>query len=276
MIYIKCSSFGVKIYHMYKLFNTLSIPSLFLFALFMSSCEDNSIDNSPSLKIKEVLYVTQTTAVTGGLVSSNGGSSIQNKGVCWSTNPNPTIKDSVIYGPNSSGWYRAVLRGLTPNTKYYVRAFGETYESLKYSKALTFTTSDEPSVFPPCTPDAGSMMLKGSKITFGAAKYTDGPYWGRSDNGVYGYEANGSNGTLRFEFSEIPVNGVYATTDGIDINEGECIIYGNLKEGISHQRYLSWPGDTVYVAKGKDGKLTFSFCDIRLGVEESTSGSISN
>lgn len=38
--------------------------------------------------------INQTTATSGGNVTSNGGHTVSARGVCWSTSPNPTIADS--------------------------------------------------------------------------------------------------------------------------------------------------------------------------------------
>ena len=48
----------------------------------------------PELSTSVVIDITYKTAVSGGTIASDGGTSIISRGVCWSTSPNPTISDS--------------------------------------------------------------------------------------------------------------------------------------------------------------------------------------
>src|SRR5690606_31293801 len=48
---------------------------------------------TPSVTTSPVTGITNNTAVSGGTVTYNGGGAIIEKGICWSTSPDPDIQD---------------------------------------------------------------------------------------------------------------------------------------------------------------------------------------
>jgi hypothetical protein len=77
---------------------------------------------------------------------SEGDAALTSKGVCWSESPNPTTADHVSI--NTTADFTGTITGLTPFTKYYVRAFAtNTPFGTTYSEAREFTTrNDQPVV----------------------------------------------------------------------------------------------------------------------------------
>ena len=72
------------------------------------------------------------------------GSPVQEKGVCFSQSPNPTIsnlKSMAPSNPTNSG--KAILSGLKPSTKYYVRAYAKSGSNVFYGNELSFTTTND-------------------------------------------------------------------------------------------------------------------------------------
>ncbi|MCF0173887.1 MAG: hypothetical protein HUJ95_00965, partial [Bacteroidales bacterium] len=68
--------------------------------------------------------VTSTTATCGGNITSDGGSAIKGRGVCYSTSENPTTADSkVVASSAGTGEFSCDITGLTKGTTYYVRAY---------------------------------------------------------------------------------------------------------------------------------------------------------
>ncbi len=81
------------------------------------------------------------SAVGGGDVTSDGGAGIFEKGVVYSTNPNPTINDQKKdFGSQSAGAFQTTLHGLASNTKYYLRAYAINYYGVAYGNQVTFTS----------------------------------------------------------------------------------------------------------------------------------------
>ena len=86
--------------------------------------------------------VTATSAVVGGFVTIGEDSHVFARGVCWSTDPHPTINNNQITGEAVTGSQTDILVGLTSGTTYYVRAYMVTDYGLAYGEELSFTTLD--------------------------------------------------------------------------------------------------------------------------------------
>jgi len=111
---------------------------LFLFLLIFHSCRKNP--DPPLLTTKDVTEISYTTANSGGDVTDDGGSSIVTRGMCWSTEQEPTVQDSIITEAGELGAFTCTLTGLVPNTTYYVRAFATNVDRVGYGNEVSFTT----------------------------------------------------------------------------------------------------------------------------------------
>jgi hypothetical protein len=106
----------------------------------------NPIGNLPTVSTSVISNITNTTAISGGVVSSQGGSPVTARGVCWSTSPNPTISNSFTTDASGTGTFTSTLNGLTSNTTYYIRAYATNSFGTNYGIQQTFTTITTPSV----------------------------------------------------------------------------------------------------------------------------------
>ncbi len=88
----------------------------------INSCKKDNETKVPSLTTAEVIEIAQTTATSGGSITDDGGAAITARGVCWSTNQNPTISDSKTIDGTGTGSFTSTMSGLEPATTYYVRA----------------------------------------------------------------------------------------------------------------------------------------------------------
>src|SRR5690554_1560326 len=121
----------------------LTFPLLIVGVLlvFASSCKkDNSI---PVLSTSAVTDITQTTAISGGNITSDGGATVTARGVCWSTGQTPTISDNKTTDGTGAGTFVSNISGLEPNTTYYVRAYATNGAGTGYASAMLFTTTLE-------------------------------------------------------------------------------------------------------------------------------------
>ena len=91
-----------------------------------------------SVTTTEVTSILSTTAISGGNIIADGGSSITARGVCWKTSANPTINDNKTTNGTGTGSFTSNLTGLTPNTKYYVRAYATNNVGTAYGNEVTF------------------------------------------------------------------------------------------------------------------------------------------
>jgi len=88
-----------------------------------------------------VTGITFTSASSGGTISSNGGAAVTASGVCWSTNPNPTILNSYSTDGSATGAFNSAMTGLSPGTIYYVRAYATNTAGTSYGNQVTFMTT---------------------------------------------------------------------------------------------------------------------------------------
>ena len=97
--------------------------------------------NMPTVLTSSVSGITQSTASCGGNVTSDGGSTITERGVCWSTSQNPTIADAHTSDSTGTGTFTSSITGLTPGTTYHVRAYATNSVGTTYGEEVTFTTT---------------------------------------------------------------------------------------------------------------------------------------
>ena len=76
----------------------------------------------------------------GGNVTSDGGGTVTERGVCWRTTPNPTIADDTTVDGSGTGTFTSDLLPLTENTTYYVRAYATNSAGTAYGNEEVFTT----------------------------------------------------------------------------------------------------------------------------------------
>ena len=100
----------------------------------------------PTVTTSVVTSITQTTAISGGTITSDGGSTVTARGVCWSTSPNPTTAGSYTVDGSGTGTFVSNLTGLTGGASYYVRAYATNSVGISYGNQLTFTTLTFPTV----------------------------------------------------------------------------------------------------------------------------------
>jgi len=100
----------------------------------------------PTITTNTANSITQTTATSGGNITSDGGATISEKGVCWSTTSNPTVLNFKTTQGSGVGSFISYISGLTPNTTYYVRAYATNTAGTAYGNEISFTTL--PHIYP--------------------------------------------------------------------------------------------------------------------------------
>lgn len=133
--------------------------------------------------------ITATNANIYVSIDSDGGSTITQKGLVWSTSTNPTIAlTTKIFDTSVNNFFFSTITGLSPSTTYYVRAFATNTIGTSYSKEIAFTTS-APSIpvftnFPaPSFLTPFSISVVSSIQSNGGATITEqGFVWGTTPN----------------------------------------------------------------------------------------------
>jgi hypothetical protein len=96
---------------------------------------------TPSLTTTAASSTTISSFITGGNISSDGGNLVTYRGICWSTNANPTINDNKILSGTGTGTFTITLSNLNVATTYYVRSFATNSAGTAYGNERVITTS---------------------------------------------------------------------------------------------------------------------------------------
>ena len=98
----------------------------------------------PTLTTINATNITFNSAIVGGNVSNDGGAPVTTRGVCWSTNQNPTLANSSLIIGSGLGAFNDTITGLSGNATYYVRAFATNSSGTAYGNQISFTTFASP------------------------------------------------------------------------------------------------------------------------------------
>ncbi len=99
-----------------------------------------TVITAPVVTTAEITAITTTTSVSGGNVTSDGGTNVTARGVCWSTSTNPTSAGSHTSDGTGTGTFISNLTGLNSSTTYYLRAYATNSIGTSYGSQLSFTT----------------------------------------------------------------------------------------------------------------------------------------
>jgi hypothetical protein len=124
----------------------------------------------PTLTTSSATGITYTQVTLGGNISSDGGATVTERGICISTSPNPTTLNKVIEGNTGIGSFNLTDTGLNPTTLYYVRAYAINSVGTAYGNQITFstTTATVPSITTTSiTSITQTTALSGGSITDG-------------------------------------------------------------------------------------------------------------
>jgi hypothetical protein len=111
-----------------------------------------SIETAPSVATDSVSTYTAITATMGGNVTADGGESVTERGVVYSsTDSTPTIGGSNVTkdtNGNGTGAFSETIVSLTPGTTYYVRAYATNSVGTSYGTVESFTTPETYTISP--------------------------------------------------------------------------------------------------------------------------------
>ena len=221
----------------------------------------------PTVTTAEVTDITQTTAVSGGNVTDDGGAAVTARGLCWSTSQNPTVSDNHTSDGNGTGSFTSNLTNLTANTTYYVRAYATNENGTSYGEQKSFTTLQNielPTVTTTIVTNVTSTTAtSGGNVTDdgGATVTARGVCWSTSpDPTIDDNKTTDGNGTGAFT-SQL-TNLTHSTTYYIRA-------YATNSEGTSYgeQRYFSTLSDGMinghqYVDLGLSSGLKWATCNV--------------
>jgi hypothetical protein len=95
---------------------------------------------TPTVVTTAISNITITTATSGGNVTSDAGSAVISRGVCWNMSGNPSILDSITLNGNGTGIFASYITGLSAGNTYYVKAYATNSVGTAYGLQLTLFT----------------------------------------------------------------------------------------------------------------------------------------
>lgn len=101
-----------------------------------------STATTPTVTTSAPSGITTNSATCGGNVTSDGGATVTQRGVCYSTSQNPTTSNSTVANGSGTGSFTCSLTGLSQNTTYYVRAYATNSQGTAYGAQMSFTTNN--------------------------------------------------------------------------------------------------------------------------------------
>ena len=96
--------------------------------------------SKPIITTNVVTNISYSSATTGGNITSDGGSTITNRGICYSTHSNPSISDHIVSAGSGLGNFSVTLDNLSAGTTYYVCAYATNEAGTSYGEIKSFTT----------------------------------------------------------------------------------------------------------------------------------------
>ncbi|PTX63793.1 putative secreted protein (Por secretion system target) [Kordia periserrulae] len=134
--------------------SSLSSTTTYYFRAYAINASGTSYGNTlnfttpaalPTVTTTTPSSITTNSAVLGGNVTSDGGASVFENGVVYSTtDATPTIGEpGVTKNSNASGLgtFSETISGLSPNTTYYVSAYASNASGTSYGSVVSFTTT---------------------------------------------------------------------------------------------------------------------------------------
>jgi hypothetical protein len=196
----------------YISFTTNSNGSVYIDRVKITSAGSTDISVHTYLPEK----VSQTSAIVGGIITTNNAGLILSRGICYGTSEFVDISSEKAEVSGSNGEFTANLTNLNPGTTYYAKAYAETSLGVNYGGAVSFATrpADPPLLYflqdfnnsndmpssEPAAPVSIEVPGQGTWIFMGASKSTNPSYI-----------QDGSPANLR-----IRKNGAYVITPALD------------------------------------------------------------
>jgi len=102
----------------------------------------------PTITTNAITGITSNSATFGGVISNANGNQIMERGIVYSTSPNPTLGSNKIMIGSGIGTFDTIsgigyqyAHLLNPNTTYYARAYAVTENNISaYGNEVSFTT----------------------------------------------------------------------------------------------------------------------------------------
>ena len=222
-------------------------------------------DTIPLVDTYKVKDITYCSAVPSGQVLSDGGQEVMEHGICYGTEPRPTIDGVHVALGSGVGPFECQLTDLLPETRYYVCAYAVCTKGVYYGDQLDFFTKVLPmEVLTGTVSDVTASRVKAEgKVTRdGGYEVTEcGFCWGTEHNptieGLH-IKASVGLGAYSYYFSGLE-KGQTHYVRAYAVNE-EGVAYGDEVEFVPDDPFSPWPNGTLpgLFSVSEDRKVRFS------------------
>lgn len=100
----------------------------------------NPPETLPQIETTGISGLNQWSAWSGGHITDDGGGTISERGICWSTFSNPTVSNQKTLSNYVSDTFSIKMHSLEQGVTYYVRAFVKNLAGIAYGNEVSFTT----------------------------------------------------------------------------------------------------------------------------------------
>ena len=100
-----------------------SLTISLILLIFLAGCKKDKPSTTPVIISLEPSSITDTSAISGGNITSDGSSAIIARGVCWGIIINPSVSDSKTKDSIGTGTFVSKIFGLKAGTIYHLRAY---------------------------------------------------------------------------------------------------------------------------------------------------------
>ena len=106
---------------------------------YSSQTTFTTLASTPVLTTNIISEVTSTSVTSGGNITSDGGTPVTSRGICWSYRQNPTISDNKTSDGTGLGSFTNSISGLSPGMTYYFRAYATNNIGTAYGNQVSIT-----------------------------------------------------------------------------------------------------------------------------------------
>jgi len=176
-----------KILNFLKDYSNIVLIGIVVLMFTSVSCDDVTYPSfeAATVNTESVTDITGSSAISGGVIISDGGDAISTRGICWDSIENPTIGDAVSLDTLGLEKFTGHVSGLKGGTKYYVRAFATNNGGISYGENEVFTTNVVPYLTTNVPTDITGISATGGGViteSFGAQIVERGVCWGLTVN----------------------------------------------------------------------------------------------
>jgi hypothetical protein len=123
------------------------------------------------LETTPVSNISSNSASSGGNITSDNGSTVLVRGVCWSNDINPTTANHKTSDGTAAGSFTSSITGLNGDTTYYVRAYATNSAGTGYGSTFSFRTLSQ---MPVLTTSAVANITSSAATSGGEISYDGG------------------------------------------------------------------------------------------------------